>query len=100
MNITLLLHRRRLLPGMFQFRFNFLARWPLTHPATIFAYQIFVFDESFSFRLFDEFVAITTMIFRFEEAFFNSHHFVSESQKNKSQMKNRAFNLTFYFELT
>lgn len=63
---------------MFQFGFDFPAHWPLTEPATVSAYQVFIFDECFPLKLFNQFVSIVTMIFRFEEAFFGTMKFVSE----------------------
>lgn len=72
---------------MFQFRFNFLAHWPLTEPPTVSAQQIFIFDERFTLRFPHQLVAIVTMIFRFEKALFNPHHFVSASGETFYLMK-------------
>lgn len=80
---------------MFQFRFDFLAHWPLTEPAPLFANQIFIFDEHFSLELFDQFESIVTMIFSFEEALFNSEHFVSESRL-KMVIKRLSFRSLIY----
>lgn len=92
-----LLHR-----SLFRSRFNLLARWPLTEPATIPANQIFVFDERFSLRFFRQFEAIATMIFRFEEASLDAQQFVSgddrKCYRNVAQLF-VLFNLPNVFDL-
>lgn len=73
-----LLHR-----ALLRSPFNLRARRPLTEPAAISANQIFVLDERFSLRLFCQFEAFATMIFRLEEAPLDAQQLVSDNGGEK-----------------